>query len=66
MTADSSWRLREMPRECLEDLALRAALELRALRQEQVPNRIFLACCGAFVAGAAIATAGFVTGALLR
>ena len=66
MMADSGWRLREMPRERLEDLALRAALELRNLRQEQVPNRVFLACCYAFMAGAVFAAAGFATGALLR
>jgi hypothetical protein len=66
MTPEGHWRLRELPRETLEDMALRAAWELRALRADGAPNRLFLGCCLAFVAGAGISAAGFIVGAMLH
>lgn len=66
MTPEGAWRLRELPRETLEDMALRAASELRALRADHAANRLLLWCCLAFVAGAGVSAAGFIAGALLH
>jgi hypothetical protein len=39
---------------------------MRALRHERLPNQFFFACGLAFLAGAIVSAAGFITGALLH
>lgn len=66
MIFKSDWPLRELPRERLEEIALRAAIELRMARLHEKPNLFFYAVLGGFALGAMIATAGFLVGAAIR
>lgn len=66
MSAGNGWSLRELPRERLEDIALRAMVELRGLRQDGRPNSYFIAVSGGFAFGALVAAAGFLIGAAMR
>ena len=66
MIAKGGWPLRDIPRARLEEIALRATIELRAARQQDRPNLFFYAVLGGFALGAMVATAGFLLGAAVR
>lgn len=66
MASQHAWQLQELPREGLEDLAFKTVAERRSMKHEQASNAFFFAIALAFLAGAALAAAGFVTGALLH
>lgn len=66
MIGRSGWALRDLQRARLEEIALGAAIELRAARQQDRPNLFFYAVLGGFSLGAIIATAGFLVGAAVR
>ena len=58
--------VRELSRENLEDLAIRAVLQLQADRRDAAPNSYFMAVLSGFAIGALVASAGFFIGAGLR
>jgi hypothetical protein len=58
--------VRELSRENLEDLAIRAVLQLQAERRETAPNSYFMAVLSGFMIGTLVAGAGFLIGAGLR
>ena len=66
MATNGGYTLRDMPRVRLEEIALRAAIEARCLRDDVHPNAWFFAVCMGFALGAALATAGFLVGAAIR
>ena len=66
MPTPLNWSLQDLPRARLEEFAIRAAMEARALRLEERPNRFFYTLILGFGFGALIASAGFLTGALIR
>ena len=58
--------VRELSRENLEDLAIRAVLQLQADRREASPNSYFMAVLSGFMIGTLVAATGFLIGAGLR
>lgn len=66
MNADSISRLRDMPRDHLEVIALRALFEIRRQRSDCQPNSLFFAVFGGFIMGSAMASLGFVVGTLIH
>jgi hypothetical protein len=58
--------VRELSRENLEDLAVRAVLQLQADRRDVAPNSYFMAVLSGFMIGTLVAAAGFLLGAGLR
>lgn len=60
------WAVRSLPREKLEDLAIRAMVELRTGRIQRAPHSYFHALFFGFVLGTLIAASGFIAGAALR
>ncbi|MBI2720140.1 MAG: hypothetical protein HY245_05070 [Rhizobiales bacterium] len=66
MAINSGYTLRDLPRARLEEIALRAAIEARRLRDDTRPNTWFVAVCMGFALGVALATAGFLVGAAIR
>lgn len=58
--------VRELSRENLEDLAVRAVLQLQADRRDAAPNSYFMAVLSGFMIGALVAAAGFLLGSGLR
>lgn len=58
--------VRELSRESLEDLAVRAVLQLQADRRDAAPNSYFMAVLSGFMIGTLVAAAGFLIGAGLR
>jgi hypothetical protein len=59
-------KVRELSRENLEDLAIRAVLQLQADRREAAPNSYFMAVLSGFMIGTLVAITGFLIGAGLR
>lgn len=55
--------VRELSRESLEDLAVRAVLQLQADRRDAAPNSYFMAVLSGFMIGTLVAGAGFLIGA---
>ena len=55
----------DLPRDRLEQLALRAMAEASEHCQQLAPNGFFFAVAMGFVIGAVIATAGFLIGAAI-
>lgn len=66
MRAGDGWSLKELPRDRLEELAFRALIEIRKVRELETSNQLLFAMLGGFLLGAALATGGFLTGAALR
>lgn len=66
MRAGDGWSLKELPRDRLEELAFRALIEIRKVRELETSNQLLFAVLGGFLLGAALATGGFLTGAALR
>ncbi|MFT3988544.1 hypothetical protein [Aestuariivirga sp.] len=62
----TNWSVQDLPRAQLEEFAIRAAMEARALRASERPNRFFHVLMTGFIIGAALAGAGFLTGAAIR
>lgn len=58
--------LRALPREKLEDVAIRAMSELRVGRAERAANSQFLAVLAGFCLGTIVVAVAFFTGAGLR
>lgn len=54
--------VRLMPRDELEDFAVRAALQLRSHREEIAAGNVFLAIMIGFLLGAIVAASGFLLG----
>jgi hypothetical protein len=59
-------KVRQLSRENLEDLAIRAVLQLQVERRETLPNRYFMAVLSGFMIGTLVAASGFLIGAGLR
>ena len=59
-------RLRDLPRQHLEDFAIRAAMQMRMNREDARAGNYFAAVLMGFLIGAVVAAAGFTGGALLR
>jgi hypothetical protein len=59
-------KVRELSRENLEDLAVRAVLQLQADRRDAAPNSYFTALLSGFMIGTLVAAAGFLIGAGIR
>jgi len=57
--------IRLLPRQELEEFAVRVAMTTRHARKETDSNRLFLAMLTGFMIGALVAVAGFLTGANL-
>lgn len=55
--------IRQLPREELEAVALRAALHARMARREVESGRFFLAILSGFLLGAIVSASGFLLGA---
>ena len=55
-----------MPREKLEEMVYRAAIEIRSLSEHAEPNSFFIASLGGLPSGALLAAAGFLIGAAIR
>lgn len=58
--------VRRLPRQRLEELAIRALAEVRAGREEHSPNAYFHAMLAGLFIGTVIASVGFAIGAALR
>lgn len=54
--------VRLLPRDELEDFAIRAALQLRSHREEIEAGNVFLAIVTGFLLGAIVAASGFLFG----
>jgi hypothetical protein len=63
MSAGNGWYLGDVPRERLEEMAVRAIIEVRNLRRREQSNTYFQAIGAGFAIGAFVATAGFLFGA---
>ena len=55
-----------LPRQRLEDLAIRALTEVRFNQRETTPNAYFLAVLTGFSMGTFVTAVGFLVGAALR
>jgi hypothetical protein len=58
--------IRELPRQHLEDLAIRAIVESRLSQQQTAPNAYFLAVLSGFFIGTIVTVAGFMIGTALN
>lgn len=65
MTTNAYQSLQSLPREQLEDYAIRAALRIRMDRQDMSAGDYFVAVITGFMLGALVAASGFLAGASL-
>lgn len=59
-------RIRDLPRQHLEEFAIRAAMQMKLNRSEAGRGHYFAAIVTGFLLGALVAATGFMGGALLR
>ena len=65
MTTNAYQSLQSLPREQLEDYAMRAALRIRMDRRDMSAGDYFVAVITGFMLGALVAASGFLAGASL-
>jgi hypothetical protein len=66
MLIEEQLSISSVPREILEQFAVRASRELRELRRSEKSNDLVTALASGFAGGVLLAVGGFMTGALLR
>ena len=59
-------KVRDLSRENLEDLAIRAIIQSRQDKQDRAGHATFVAVLSGFMLGALVAASGFVTGLALN
>ena len=55
-------KVRDLSRENLEDLAIRAIIQIRQDKQDRAGHATFVAVLSGFMLGALVAASGFLTG----
>ena len=59
-------KVRDLSRENLEDLAIRAIIQIRQDKQDRAGHASFVAVLSGFMLGALVAVSGFLTGLALN
>lgn len=59
-------KVRDLSRENLEDLAMRAIIQIRQDKQDRAGHATFVAVLSGFMLGALVAASGFLTGLALN
>ena len=59
-------KVRDLSRENLEDLAMRAIIQIRQDKQDRAGHASFVAVLSGFMLGALVAVSGFLTGLALN
>ena len=55
-------KIRDLSRDNLEDLAIRAIIQIRQDKQDRAGSAMFMAVLSGFMLGALVAASGFLTG----